>query len=319
MYDKKSEANEFVGESAEEAKAAAARFYGVEVSDLKVAVPKDGEVYGLNGRIALVAYPSSVVPGSKPGDDGGRRGGRGGDRGGDRGDRGGRNRDRSGGRDRGRRAESTHTGNTHTGNTHTGNTHTSNTHTSNTSDGDTASVEPAAPAEAVESTATRVGELTEVGNFVLGAVERMGLGDFEIGESAEENSGLTVVQLRGPASSALGAGGVRTAEALQLLANQAAKQISQEAGRVVIDVDGNSDERESSLTTLAGKAADRASDSGRTVALDPMNSRDRRIVHVALRDTDKIATMSMGEGRYRQVLVVPEGASEYETAQASQS
>jgi spoIIIJ-associated protein len=164
-----------------------------------------------------------------------------------------------------------------------------------------------------------VGELTEVGNFVLGAVERMGLGDFEIGESAEENSGLTVVQLRGPASSALGAGGVRTAEALQLLANQAAKQISQEAGRVVIDVDGNSDERESSLTTLAGKAADRASDSGRTVALDPMNSRDRRIVHVALRDTDKIATMSMGEGRYRQVLVVPEGASEYETAQASQS
>jgi len=298
MYDKKSEANEFVGESVEEAKAAAARFYGVEVSDLKVAVPKDGEVYGLNGRVALVAYPSSVVPGSKPGDDGGRRGGRGGRGGdrGDRGDRGGRNRDRSGGRDRGRRAEST-----------------------GDRPGDTVSVEPAPPAEAVESTATRTGELTEVGTFVLGTVERMGLGDFEISESAEANSGLTVVQLRGPASSALGTGGVRTAEALQLLANQAAKQISQEAGRVVIDVDGNSDERESSLTTLAGKAADRASDSGRTVALDPMNPRDRRIVHVALRDIEKIATMSMGEGRYRQVLVVPEGASEYEAAQASQS
>ena len=50
-----------------------------------------------------------------------------------------------------------------------------------------------------------------------------------------------------------------------------------------------------------------------------MNSRDRRIVHVALRDTDKIATMSMGEGRYRQVLIVPEGASEYGAAQSSQS
>ena len=298
MYDKKSEANEFVAESAEEAKVAAARFYGVEVDDLKVAVPKDGEVYGLNGRVALVAYPSSVVPGSKPGDDGGRRGGRGGDRG-DRSDRGGRNRDRSGGRDRGRRAES-----------------------ADDRPRSTVSPEPAPPAppaEAVESTATRVGELTAIGTFVLGVVERMGLGDFELSESAEDESGLVVVQIRGQASSALGLGGVRTAEALQLLANQAAKQISQDAGRVVIDVDGNSDERESSLTALAGKAADRASDSGRTVALDPMNPRDRRIVHVALRDIDKIATMSMGEGRYRQVLVVPEGASEYESAQTSQS
>jgi predicted RNA-binding protein Jag len=299
MYDKKSEANEFVSDSAEEAKVAAARFYGVEVGDLKVAVPKDGEVYGLNGRVALVAFPSSVVPGSKPGDDGGRRGGRGGDRG-ERSDRGGRNRDRSGGRDRGRRAES-----------------------ANDRPRDTVSLEPAvpapAPAEAVESTATRVGELSAVGTFVLGVVERMGLGDFELSESAEDESGLIVVQIRGQASSALGAGGVRTAEALQLLANQAAKQISQDAGRVVIDVDGNSDERESSLTVLAGKAADRASDSGRTVALDPMNPRDRRIVHVALRDIENIATMSMGEGRYRQVLVVPEGASEYESAQTSQS
>jgi len=177
----------------------------------------------------------------------------------------------------------------------------------------------AAPAEAVESTGTLVGELSAVGGFVQGAVERMGLGNFEISENSEEGSDLLVVQLRGPASLVLGAGGVRTSEALQLLANQAAKQASVDAGRVVIDVEGNADEREDSLTALAGKAADRASDSGRSVALDPMNSRDRRIVHVALRDTDKIATMSMGEGRYRQVLIVPEGASEYGAAQSSQS
>jgi spoIIIJ-associated protein len=173
--------------------------------------------------------------------------------------------------------------------------------------------------EAVESTGTPMGELGAVGSFVQGAVERMGLGNFEISENSEESSDLLVVQLRGSACSVLGAGGVRTSEALQLLANQAAKQASVDAGRVVIDVEGNADEREDSLTALAGKAADRASDSGRSVALDPMNPRDRRIVHVALRDTAKIATMSMGEGRYRQVLIVPEGASEYGDAQASQS
>ena len=295
MYDKKTEANEFVADSVDEAKAAAARFYGVEVDELKVAVAKEGEVSGLNGRAALVAYPKSVVPGSKPGDDGGGRGGRGGR--GDRGDRGGRGRDRDRGRgrdrDRGRRAEG-------------------ESRPTLEASGPSHSEEP------VESTGSAQGELSEIGKFVLGTVERMGLGNFEISENSEEGSDLTVCQLRGAAGTALGSGGVRTAEAVQLLANQVAKQLDV-SGRVVIDVEGDEDERESSLTALAGKAADRAADSGRSVALDPMNPRDRRIVHVALRDTDNIATMSIGDGRYRQVLVVPEGASEYEEAQSSQA
>ena len=64
----------------------------------------------------------------------------------------------------------------------------------------------------------------------------------------------------------------------------------------------------------AGRAAVRAKDTGRPVALDPMNGRDRRIIHLALRDEADIATMSTGEGRYRQVVIVPEGAPEYEAA-----
>lgn len=35
---------------------------------------------------------------------------------------------------------------------------------------------------------------------------------------------------------------------------------------------------------------------------------------MAVREADGVATMSIGEGRYRQVLVVPEGAPEYEEA-----
>jgi predicted RNA-binding protein Jag len=53
------------------------------------------------------------------------------------------------------------------------------------------------------------------------------------------------------------------------------------------------------------------------VALDPMSPRDRRSIHVGLRDAEGVATLSVGEGRYRQVLVVPEGAPEYEEARSS--
>ena len=38
---------------------------------------------------------------------------------------------------------------------------------------------------------------------------------------------------------------------------------------------------------------------------------------MALRDTEDVATMSSGEGRYRQVVVVPKGAPEYEEARLS--
>ena len=54
-------------------------------------------------------------------------------------------------------------------------------------------------------------------------------------------------------------------------------------------------------------------------ALDPMNARDRRILHVTVKDIDGVATMSVGSGRYRQVVVVPEGAEEYEEALSSSS
>ena len=55
------------------------------------------------------------------------------------------------------------------------------------------------------------------------------------------------------------------------------------------------------------------------MALDPMNGRDRRILHLSIKEMDGVATMSVGEGRYRQVVVVAEGADEYDEAVASSS
>ena len=67
---------------------------------------------------------------------------------------------------------------------------------------------------------------------------------------------------------------------------------------------------------VAERAVKRARETGRSIALDPMNSRDRRAIHIVVREMSGVATMSIGEGRYRQVLVVPEGAPEYEEARS---
>ncbi len=170
--------------------------------------------------------------------------------------------------------------------------------------------EPEAPAEPSEGLA--VGELSEVGAFVLGVMERLGLGPFEVEENAEGEH--LIVLLRGRAATRLTSGEGRAVDALQLLANQVSARLDDQSPRVILDVEGDREKRSSLLERAAERAAARARSSGRAVALDPMNGRDRRAVHVALRDVEGVATMSVGEGRYRQVVVVPEGAPEYEEA-----
>jgi spoIIIJ-associated protein len=159
----------------------------------------------------------------------------------------------------------------------------------------------------------------ELGSFVKGLVERMELGPFEITET-KENESLVVIQVRGAAAQRLVGGEGRTVDAMQLLANQASLRISgDDAPRVVLDVEGDGDQREVYLTRVAERAASRARETGRPVALEAMNPKDRRSVHVALREADGIATMSVGDGHYRQVVVVPDNAPEYEEAKRYES
>ena len=291
MYDSKNERHEFVAGNRDEAVRKATDYFGVEVEELEVGEFPEGAVYGLGGRSVVVAsLRDRKVP--TPGRGGG--GGRDRDRDGGREERGrGGRRDR-GGRERGSRGASRR----------------------ESSDPD--SDRPAAPpAEAVAaptepSVGTPRGELGEIGKFVLGIVERMDIGPFNISESTEGE--LLAFELKGGAAETLASGDGRPVDALQVLANQRAARDDDGPKRVVLDVEGNVDAREDFLSGLAARAAGRARKTGRAVALDPMNGRDRRSIHIALQDETDVATMSAGEGRYRQVVIVPEGAPEYEDA-----
>jgi len=288
MYDAKAEAREFVADSRGEAVAQACEFFGEEESALEIRQPPETEVSGLGGRVLVVAFVKGRERPRGGREERGDRSERG-DRG-NRGERGGRG-ERRGRRERGDRGE----------------------RRERSERGDQAPRASEAPPSAPRASEASVeGELSEIGDFVKGALERMGLGSFEISETGEE--AFVIVEVRGEGARALASGDGRAADALQLLANQFATQRDEDAPRVVVDVESDPERRESRLTRLAERAARRASDTGRSIALDPMNPRDRRIVHVALRDAEDVATMSIGEGRYRQVVVAPEGSPDYEEA-----
>lgn len=343
MYDTRQEPNEFVADSLEEARAKAAVFFGTDASELQIVVPEVGEIYGTGGRTVIVAVPRSIAArgGRSNGSDsgrgeerGGRREARGGERGGrgERNDRGGRGereeRPERGGRtereerpDRGERKErgngpsETRAREPRRGGEVRGESRSEDRGRERVSDEGNGGSD--AIARIADSKGSPQGKLGPVGDFLLGAVERMKLGSFEISEATEGD--FLIFQLRGPAAEALQRGDGRATDALQLVANQVSMRLSEDAPRVVVDVEGGGDEREQTLTRLAERAVKRARETGRSIALDPMNSRDRRAIHIVVREMNGVATMSIGEGRYRQVLVVPEGAPEYDEAVSQSS
>lgn len=308
MYDARQEPNEFVADSLAEARAKAAEFFGTDEGDLKIVVPKDGEIYGVHGQTVITAVPKDAI-GRAPQSSGGasrHQESRGGDRGPRRDSRGERGGDRGGRHERGGR------GNRNGRGEGRGRPPERDNGNRNSRPAPRERLEQEVKPAVADSTGTASGEIGEIGEFLLGAVERMKLGSFEISESSEGD--YLIFQLRGTAAEALQGGDGRATDALQLVANQVAMRQSEDAPRIVVDVEGGGDEREQTLGRLADRAIKRARDTGRSIALDPMNSRDRRTIHVAIREIDGVATMSIGEGRYRQVLVVPEAAPEYEEA-----
>jgi spoIIIJ-associated protein len=74
---------------------------------------------------------------------------------------------------------------------------------------------------------------------------------------------------------------------------------------IVVDVEGYRARRERQLRQLAQRMAEQAVESGRTMTLEPMPPAERRLIHLELRDHQRVFTESIGEGENRKVTIVP--------------
>ncbi len=70
-----------------------------------------------------------------------------------------------------------------------------------------------------------------------------------------------------------------------------------------VDVSGYKKRREETLTKLARKMASKVVQDNRRFKFEPMNARERRIIHTTLKDNPKIITYSIGEEPERRVVV----------------
>jgi spoIIIJ-associated protein len=121
--------------------------------------------------------------------------------------------------------------------------------------------------------------------------------------SVEEAGDTVEVEVDGPDEAFLTAGPV--AEALELLLQRAASREAAAPRRVFLGGTAARRRREEELEALARGLAQRARQERRPQHAPPLNSYERRLVHMLLADEPGVRTRSEGEGRERRLLVEP--------------
>ena len=94
-----------------------------------------------------------------------------------------------------------------------------------------------------------------------------------------------------------------TLDALQYLTSLAVNRETDDYFRIMLDAEGYRERRKETLERLANKMKNKALETGRKVMLDPMPPHERRIIHLAIKEDDRVKSYSEGEEPFRKVMI----------------
>jgi len=148
------------------------------------------------------------------------------------------------------------------------------------------------------------GPESEIAQMVRGWCEHvMALAKLNLELRTAENETQVIVRLYGRDARRVIDGHGELIDALQVLANKAlvGRRIEKE---IELDCQEFKGHRAEQLERKAREVADRVRLDGREQLLPAMTPIERRIVHLALRDDQEVATVSRGDGFYKRVAIV---------------
>lgn len=102
--------------------------------------------------------------------------------------------------------------------------------------------------------------------------------------------------------------------ALARLAGLHLKVTLRETVNLEVDINGQEEGRRKKLLARALALAQRVREEKRSIELEPMPPKDRRLIHLALANFPGVRTYSVGKGEDRRVVIAPAEASGSEAA-----
>ncbi|MDO5444567.1 MAG: RNA-binding cell elongation regulator Jag/EloR [Eubacteriales bacterium] len=143
----------------------------------------------------------------------------------------------------------------------------------------------------------------DIREFLTGLLSRMGIeAEMTIGK---DDKGTITVNLSGENMGAIIGRRGETLDAIQHLTNYVINRGNDKRTHINIDAEEYRSKREESLIRLAEKMAQKALKYKRSMALEPMNSYERHVIHTALQNYEGVTTASTGEEPNRRVVVSP--------------
>ena len=156
----------------------------------------------------------------------------------------------------------------------------------------------------VEVEVLPVDPIAETRQFIEDVLSQMNLHDVVVEwEATGENAYL--FRLSGESIGLLIGRRGQTLDALQYLVNLVPNKHSDRFLRVQIDAEDYRQRRKETLERLADRLAQKAVQQRREVALEPMSSPERKIIHSYLQGRTDIVTFSQGEEPHRKVVIAP--------------
>ncbi len=163
-------------------------------------------------------------------------------------------------------------------------------------------VEPVSARSSSEPPAGESPEASAVRRVLEHVVDALGMRrEIEI----VEHEGVVTATVSGPELGLLIGKHGQTIDALQYLCNAIVHRQGAGAPEVVIDAQGYRERRQRTLHDVAARAVDEVMRTGRPVALDPMTSVERKIVHTHAQRLGGVETGSEGAEPNRYVVLRP--------------
>jgi spoIIIJ-associated protein len=146
-------------------------------------------------------------------------------------------------------------------------------------------------------------EIIEYGRNALGRIVQSISEETEI--ESDQEAGKIIYRISGGQSGVLIGKRGQTLEAIQYLLEKMINKKSGNRIRVLVDVEGYLEKRKSNLQQMALRMAEKAIRTKKPVTIGQMNSHDRRIIHIQLKDEKGVRTQSIGDGFYRKLMIFP--------------
>lgn len=151
-------------------------------------------------------------------------------------------------------------------------------------------------------------DLDEIADTAIDILQKI-LKHFDVGDITideyEGDEGELILDITGDDLAVLIGHHGKTLDSLQFLVSVI---VTRELGYrypVIVDIEGYKNRQRQKIEVMARSTANKAASQHREISMRPMTPYERRIVHMALKDDERVETVSEDEGINRHIVVVP--------------